>query len=154
MSRATTIVEKLMWLWVVTLMISGAQLFVWWVDRVPPFELLSYTAPPVHAGGELRIDGTVRRDVDRGCSLVGSRHMLDAKGTRYEVSGVATMTAQSLRRLDRAAPGELHLAIMTEPSMAAGPAQLVTVMQYACNPLQELIWPIDVEMAIDFEVLP
>lgn len=106
---ATKIVQSLMWLWVLILAISGAQVAWWALDRRPPFETISVTAQPVRPGGILLIDGKVRRDLDRDCSIVASRYMLDARGTRHEIMGLTTMTPEALRKMDAAAPGEVHL---------------------------------------------
>lgn len=154
MLSATRILNSLMWLWVIILIVSGVQVAVWWLDRRPPFELLSYTAPPVQAGGVLRVDGLVRRDLDRDCSVVASRNLMDSSASRYEVSSMITMTPAALRKMDAAAPGEIHLSIPIPPYMPPGRADLVTVLAYRCNPLQDIMRPIDVQMRIPFQVLP
>ena len=38
--------------------------------------------------------------------------------------------------------------------VAPGPAKMVTVLRYRCNPMQDLLRPIGVQMTIPFEVLP
>lgn len=151
---ATKIVQRLMWLWVAILSISGAQVAWWALDRSPPFETISVTAQPVRPGGILLIDGKVRRDLDRDCSIVASRYMIDSHGTRHEIMGLTTMTPEALRKMDAMAPGEVHMALRIPDYVPSGRAQMVTALAYSCNPLQDIVRPVNVEMIAPFEVLP
>ena len=148
------------WLWVpwmvIIVLVFGTliQLVAWWFDTESPFKLLSYTAPAVHAGGVLEVDGKVVRDLNRNCSLVGSRYIIDSAGTRYDIGMASIMTPDAIRSMDAIAPGELHQKFLLPYYIAPGKAVITTTMQYSCNPLQEILHPISVEMTIPFEVLP
>jgi hypothetical protein len=52
------------------------------------------------------------------------------------------------------APGVLRGQMQVPLSFPPGPARMVTVLQYRCNPIQDLFRPIGVQMTIPFEVLP
>ena len=148
------------WLWVpwmvILCVLLGAivQVAVWWFDTKPPFQLLSYTASPVRPGETLKIDGKVRRDLGRGCSLMGSRYIMDSTGTRYDMGSSALMTPSALSTMDAMSPGEIHQKFVIPLSIAPGKAVITTTMRYTCNPVHEMVKPIPVEMVIPFEVLP
>lgn len=144
------------WVWLPWLFLAGitVQVAVWAFDREPPFRLISYTAAPVRPGGVLRIEGIVKRDLARECSMVGSRYYVDAAGVRYDIGGGQTMTAKAIASLNAAAPDRLLQAHQVPAYIATGPAKLVTTMAYSCNILHDLIRPIPVDLVIDFQVIP
>lgn len=156
--RLYAAMQKWLWLpWVVIILTTVsvvAQVSVWMLDTRKPFELLSYTVNQVKAGGLLRVDGKVRRDLDRECSLRGARYIMDSQGARYDFGSSIVMTAEALRIMDKLSAGEIHQVHQLPAYIAPGPASMITTMQYVCNPLHELFRPIAVDMRIDFEVLP
>ena len=123
------------------------------LDRSPPFELLSYATNRPGPGGTLVVRAQVRRDLERECSVTFSRYLFDRFGARHEASGPQLMTPQALRNMDAMAPGQLNLQVPIPPAFPPGPASLTTVLEYRCNPLQDVLRPINVEMAIPFEVV-
>jgi len=62
--------------------------------------------------------------------------------------------SEGLREMDSAAPGELNLLVPVPLSFPPGPGKLTTMLEYRCNPLQDVVRPIGLEMNIPFEVLP
>jgi hypothetical protein len=128
----------------------GAMAF----DREPPFKLLSYWTNQPKPGGTLVVRAKVQRDLDRECSVTSSRYLFDKVGARHEASGQQMMTPQALRNMDALAPGELNLQVPIPLSFPPGPATLTTVLEYRCNPLQDIARPIPVEMSVPFEVVP
>lgn len=124
------------------------------LDRAPPFKLLSYWTNQPKPGGTLVVRAKVHRDLERECSVKFSRYLFDKVSARYKASGPQLMTPQALRNMDALAPGELNLQVPIPINFPAGPAVLTTVLEYRCNPLQDVVRPIPVEMNIPFEVLP
>ena len=111
MSRATTLLEKLMWLWWLILTASILQLVWWHLDDKPPFQLISYTSTVAKPGGVVSFDVNVKRDLERKCSVTFSRHMFDAKGRRTDLSSGQTMTSRGIAEMDALTPDKLLLDI-------------------------------------------
>lgn len=153
MIMATRLMQRLMLVWLSILTVSAGQIAVWALDRTPPFAMLSYYAPPTQRGTVLHLTGEVMRDVERGCGVIFSRHLIDAQGYRIDLTTSQRMSAAALTDMDRVMPQKLFLAVHIPAYTSPGRARLATVLQYECNPLHR-IWPIPVEMTIDFEVLP
>lgn len=154
MMRATALLERLMWFWMLILVVSLGQLVWWAMDRSPPFRLVSHQVNSPHAGGVLSVRAKVQRDLDRECSVTFSRYLFDKVGARHEASGPQMMTPKALRNMDALAPGELNLQAPIPINFPPGPASMTTVLEYRCNPLQDVSSPIPVEMNIPFEVQP
>lgn len=152
--RATALLERLMWFWVPILAVSVGQVVWWALDRDPPFRLVSHQVNSPHAGGVLSVRAKVQRDLERDCSVTFSRYLFDRNGTRHENTGPQVMTAQTIRNMDAMAPGELNVQMLVPANFPPGPASMTTVLEYRCNPLQDVARPIPVEMNIPFEVLP
>lgn len=142
--------------WVPRLALVGVLVWIGVMefDREPPFKLLSYATNQPTPGGTLIVRAHVRRDLERECSVTFSRYLFDKVGARHEASGQQLMTPQALRNMDALAPGELNLQVPIPSIFPPGPATLTTVLEYRCNPLQDLLRPISVELNMAFEVLP
>lgn len=56
--------------------------------------------------------------------------------------------------MDSRDPGKLRLAVVVPESSPPGLAHLFTTLEYYCNPLHKLAWPIEVTMELDFIVEP
>lgn len=155
MTKVTNTLEKLNMLSMFIVLVCLAQV-VWWVfDTTPPFSVLSYTSTPTRAGGSTRIEAIVKRDLGRDCSVIFSRHLFDASGVRFDITGQQMMSASALKTLNEISPDKLRLNIAVPAIAAPGRALVTTVLEYRCNPWQESIGrPIRVEMKTYFDVLP
>lgn len=129
--------------------------FIWWgADTTPPFEVTEYQAPaPIYAGETLVFAFPVKRDVMRGCSVKFSRHIFDANGQKYELTGDTTMSAQALYEMHQVMGNFLKLSIRTPEKLAPGTAQVISDLHYYCNPVH-YVFPIHLRLAFPFEVLP
>lgn len=154
MTRATQLLERMMWFWIILLIVSVGQVIWWAMDRSPPFRVLSHQVNSPHAGGVLTVRAKVQRDLERDCSVTFSHYLLDRNGARHENTGQQVMTAQAIRNMDAMAPGELNVQMLVPANFPPGPGSMTTVLEYRCNPLQDVARPIPVEMNIPFEVLP
>ena len=138
--------------WLV-IVLSLGQVAVWATDRYPPFALISATSNTPMPGGQLMVQAKVRRDLERDCSVMFSRYMFDSVGVRYDMTGPQMMSAEAIRAMDALAPGELNLIVRVPETFRPGRAVFTTVLEYRCNPLQDLLRPIYVRMDIPFEVI-
>lgn len=139
--------------WLIIILSLG-QLTIWALDRHPPFELISAEVNTPRPGGQLMIAAKVRRDLHRDCSVLFGRYLFDSIGVRYDISGPQLMSPQALRQMNAMAPGELNLILPLPATFRPGPGVFSTVLEYRCNPLQDLIRPIHVQMHVPFEVAP
>jgi len=122
-------------------------------DTKAPFAMNSYTVEPVKAGGILRLEAHVTRDLTRKCSVTFSRHAFDSAGTRLDLVGQTTMTAFALEQLELIDAGKLKLAIQIPEFAKPGPAVLITPLVYTCNAWHGLR-PIEYTMTVNFEISP
>lgn len=150
----TKVIQRLEWFWRIVLVLCAGPVLYWALDREPPFALLSYPVNSPRPGDLLYVDARVRRDIDRECTAEFSRYLFDRNGSRHEAQGPQLMTAQAIREMDAANPGVLRVPMQIPFSFPPGPAKMVTVLRYRCNPMQDLLRPIGVQMTIPFEVLP
>ena len=154
MLRVNNVVQRLVWLWRIVLVICAVPVLYWALDRSPPFELISAQTNSPRPGEIMYVDARVRRDIHRECTAEFSRYLFDRNGSRHEAQGPQLMTAQAIREMDAANPGVLRVQMQIPFGFPPGPAKMVTVLQYRCNPLQDLFRPINVQMSIPLEVLP
>lgn len=152
-SRFWMVLERLRWLPLLFMVAVLGQCTAWMLDRSPPFHLLSYQTNQPTPGGVLVVRAQVRRELDRECSVTFSRYLFDRFGARHEAGGPQLMTPQGLRSMDALAPGQLNVQAAIPINFPPGPATFNTVLEYRCNPLQDLVRPIGVEMVIPFEVV-
>ena len=154
MSKTTQLLERMMWLWMLILAVSIAQVIWWSLDREPPFRVNAVRVTNAPRGGLVHIDAEVFRDVRRECGVTLSMHLYDATGARFTIDSTAIISSAGIAAMERKTPGKLLRTIQLPAGVAVGPASMVSSMAYTCNPLQELLRPIPVEMNIPFEVLP
>lgn len=154
MQRATAVLERMMWLWIVLLSVSVAQVAYWWFDRAPPFSVTSYSVAPVYQGGYIHIDAIVKHDLTRECSVTLSNNLYDSSGSRYLLEPPVRLQHGAIAAVDRKTPGRMVRNMPLPEGVAVGPAALVSSMAYECNLLQELVRPISVQIEFLFEVLP
>lgn len=152
--RMTKVLQRAEWFFSLVLVLCAVPVLYWSLDRSPPFALLSAQVNSPRPGGILYVDARVRRDLDRECSVEFSRYLFDRNGSRHEAGGPQLMTPQAIRAMDAAAPGILRVTMQIPIGFPPGPAEMVTVLQYRCNPIQDLFRPIGVQMTIPLEVLP
>lgn len=153
MSRVTSWLESYIKVAFALLFIWFAILGYWAVDRSSPFQLKDYTVFNAGRGQTMFIDADVQRDTARACAVTFSRYLFDSKLIRHELGGGQYMSAAALKDMDATLPGRLRLAIQVPPGAALGPASLITALEYNCNPVHT-VWPIEVLMKMNVEVLP
>ena len=127
----------------------------WAFDRDPPFAVVGPVMAFNAAPGETAFfNADVRRDLDRECSVIFSRHMIDGAGVRHDFAkDPRVMTSDGIRAMDLLMAGRLRLAVEIPRGANPGPAVYTTELQYSCNPLHR-IWPIDVTMPLRFRIEP
>lgn len=130
------------------------QLGMWVADRAVPFRALSHTSTPVHPGETVRLTINVERELWRDCSTTFSRYMLDSTGGRRDLVSGQFMSADNIRDLDRTSPGQLILDIDIPTTYKPGLVRHLTSLEYECNPVHRLFWPIRTTMEVDFIVSP
>ena len=101
----------------------------------------------------LNADPYPNSDLDRKCSVTYSRIFYDASGAQFDITpGVQMMTDVALNDLNRRTPDSLILSITVPPKAAPGKGALISVLDYVCNPVQQL-YPVSMLVTIDVEVL-
>ena len=130
------------------------QLGEWAFDRSPPFAVVGpVTALGARPGETAYFNAEVRRDLDRECSVVFSRYMIDGAGVRHDFArDPRVMTPNGLRAMDVLMAGQLRLAVEIPRGANPGPAVYATELRYTCNPIHKL-WPIEVTMPLRFWIL-
>ena len=129
------------------------QLTAWGLDRRVPFILTGYTATAALPGDVVIVRARVTRDLNRRCSVTYSRMFFDSAGSRYDItSGAQIMNADALDDLNRRNPNGLILSVVLPPQATQGKGALVTVLDYACNPVHQL-FPVPVLLTMDVDVL-
>lgn len=153
MSRITHWMER--YILVSWLIIVAAALVAgyWALDRTPPFVLGQYTVFNGRAGETAFVAANVERKTARACTVNFSRYLIDAQRIRHDLGGMQYMSAAALQQMERDMPDALRLAVKIPPDMPTGPANLVTALEYRCNPVHAL-WPMDVLLEMKLEVLP
>ena len=122
------------------------------IDREPPFAVLSVMPAEARPGEYITIEAKVRRDTWRKCDAEFSRYLHDASGARFDL-GHSITSAEMIGKLESASPGVLRVSVLLPASMAPGPANLETVLDYYCNKVHRWI-PITVTTDLPFLVLP
>ena len=148
--KSLNVLERTLWIAWAVILAAALQIGYWALDRDPPFELIKINSVTIY-GDVVKFDMSVRRDLNRGCSVEFGRHFIDSSGYRHDIVVGQIMDAQTLADMDKAMGGKLLLSMDLPPGMARGPAVMTTVLRYSCNPLQNL-WPIPVRMSVPFEV--
>lgn len=133
---------------------SFALVIVFWaLDREPPFKVLDYKISQAKAGESTVIRATVHRDLDRRCSVMISRMFIDSTGTRFDLTeGAQFMNARALEEYSRRSPNMLNVSVAVPKSAALGTANVMTVLDYECNPVQQ-VYPIPMVVNFDLEVI-
>jgi hypothetical protein len=140
------------WTFAALALLGVVQIAVWALDRRPPFVLLD-VAPAVAVPGEsVVITMAVRRDVSRHCAATFTRWVFDGKNVRIDLEGQQTMSAAGVANIEARAPGRLTVRVPIPISAFPGLAELVTDIDYVCNPLQKW-WPINVISRAPFEIV-
>ena len=152
MERHLWIAQLIVFLVVVS---TAVQVVVWSFDRDLPFIVTGYTATPTRAGGVLHLEAAVIRDASRECSVELGSHFYDSDGTRFSAGDAGTfVSAEGIRAIEAKTPGKLIRKLRLPDDIAPGPAALISTMHDRCNPLQDLVRPIQVQTDFRFEVLP
>lgn len=135
-----------------TIAICLGILGTWSLDRTPPIKLLSSIDSQALPGSYIVIHAKVKRDLTRHCAVDYSRYMYDGAGVRYDLQGTTTLTEEAIQLTDKITPDALRLGFVVPQSAHPGPASLVSVLEYRCNPLHR-IWPIEMVFTMPFTVL-
>ena len=152
MARLTSWIERYIFVSWMILAGTGIIALYWALDRSPPFVLGSYTAFNAQPGETMFITASVQRAAEHDCSVRFSRYLVDSNKVRHEIAPDGFMSATALKDLERESPNQLRIALRVPLAAAPGPGALVTNMEYQCNPLHA-VWPIDVLLRMDIEVL-
>ena len=138
------------WLLCVPIVWQGG---LWLTDRSPPFAITGAVVTVNARPGDMAFfTALVRRDLDRDCSVLFTRHLIDGKGMRFDLSKEpGVLTAEGLQAMDAAMGGYLRLAVAVPESAAPGPAIFATNFSYMCNPIHRA-WPIEVSMSMLFVI--
>lgn len=148
-ARIDGLLHTLRWLPYTLIIVALIQVAVWAADRTPPFKVIKGTIiPPTVAGGILRIEGQVIRDVSRSCNLFVTQWVEDSFGFRHYLASVE-MQAESIRKLEEISPGVTRYAPALPPGITPGPATYHAESQYTCNPVHSA-FPIVVLTRIPF----
>jgi hypothetical protein len=117
-------------------------------DRAPPFALLKseYPPPVVAPGAYVALRADVRRDIERDCSAVMSRHIHFADARRVELP-VAQFSAHELAAQELRAPGRMAPVVLVPAWAPDGRADMIATLRYRCgrNPWH---WPFPIEVVI------
>lgn len=153
MARITSWLER--YIIVSWMIIAGAGLVAlyWGADRTPPFVLSDYTVIDAGRGETAYVDASVKRDVGRNCTVTFVRYLVDVNKVRHDIGATQYMTAAALEQMERDMPKSLKLAVRIPNDVPVGHAQLITALEYRCNPMH-LIAPIDVLLKMDLKILP
>lgn len=143
-----------MWFWIIILIVSVGQVIWWSIDRDPPFRVDAVRVSNASPGGFIHIDADVYRDVRRECGVTLSTNLYDSTGARFPIDSTAVISSSGIAALERKSPGKLRSTIQIPFGVAIGQASIVSSMIYTCNPMQEVIRPIQVQTEFMFEVLP
>ncbi|TCM56141.1 hypothetical protein C8J36_103511 [Rhizobium sp. PP-F2F-G48] len=129
--------------------VSSFNIAVMIVDREAPITYQSARplAMRVEQGGTIEVEYKVFRS--RICPVVAKRWLYDANGVRHSVP-------QFTVGADLLAGRETYRRSITIPSAAAvGPAWYEVVLEYTCNPLQQLLGPTTVvSPPVRFSIVP
>ena len=96
----------------------------------------------------------VRRSVERDCSAILTRWVIDGKGVKIDLEGQQRISADAIRELEERTPGLLITAVPVPLIAFPGDAMLVSDLEYVCNPVQKWWWPINVTTIAPFKIGP
>lgn len=126
---------------------------IWALDRRPPFEMYEYTVNQPAPGGTLEVHASVRRDLNRRCSVKYTRVMYDEKGRRFWESPELTMSDKAITEMDVKMNSKLDILVSVPDDAPVGKISLITDLQYNCNPIQAF-WPIPVVTTVETKIIP
>ena len=149
--RLDRLLLRMSWLPSLVLLVAFLLVLAQAADRSAPFAILSVEPAAARPGEMVVIRARVWRDTSRNCSASMSRSVFDAHRTRYDYPMMKFSDAV-IDSMERATPGELLVSVMVPPGAAAGPADLVSVLEYSCNQVHAL-WPVEVTTVMPFTVL-
>lgn len=122
------------------------------LDRDPPFAVLQVYPAAARPGETVTIHAEVWRDPMRQCAAIMGRSVFDSSKVRFDYP-VASFSASSIAKMDRDTPGRMAVSLVVPFGASAGPAELVSVLDYRCNQAH-VLWPITVTTHIPFTILP
>lgn len=146
------VVRTVQWTFAGLAALGVAQIAAWALDRTPSFQLVHVFPAIAVPGQSVVLTMEVRRDVARHCSVSFNRWIYDGKNVRIDLEGRQQMSAAAIENLDARAPRLLTVSVPIPTSAFPGEAELVSDLDYVCNPLQ-VWWPINVVMRAPFEIV-
>jgi hypothetical protein len=152
MARLTLALQRFNWLPNIVLVFAICMLAYWASDRREVFELKNFIWTVGPRGGVAFLDGQADRNLDRHCEVYYSRYMFDSRGYRWDLTGVLHMSAEAVEQMDREAPGRLRLTVPIPEGASTGPAKVVTMLTYTCNPIHR-IWPVNQVLVIPITII-
>ena len=122
-------------------------------DREAPFAVLGVEPAEAKPGEWVSVTAHVKRDLKRKCSVDFSRNIIDKSGLMYVLQSRSSASDDMIRQMDARKPGKLVLSFLVPPTASYGEADIVSVLEYQCNPMQR--WrPIEMTTVIPFTILP
>lgn len=124
----------------------------WILEDEVPFKLIHTVPLEVKAGEYATFKAAVKRDVARGCSLSLSRKIFTPSGSYIDLKDRDNLSAKQIAELNRRSPGLLLLTIPIPNHLSPGQYELVTDLEYTCNPWN-WISPIEGYSSLPFTVV-
>lgn len=148
------LVRTAQWSFAALAALGIAQMLVWAADREPPFEVVGVDPALATPGESVVLVFHVRRSVERECSAILTRWVIDGKGVKIDLEGQQRISADAIRELERRTPGLLITSVPVPLSAFPGDAMLISDLEYICNPVQKWWWPISITTQAPFTIGP
>lgn len=122
------------------------------LDRAPPFLVTNGRIDPPNptTNGSITVTWDIRatRSCQPSSNATVTRTIVDSKGVRHTYAPVHAVYGTP----EQHEPDEIKRRIPL-PENITGHARYSSIACYACNPLQEYLWPICIQMPeVDFEI--
>lgn len=152
LKRIDAAMQRFAWLPRWTLIVAGVICMYWAADRAAPSGVISVDPAYARPGEFVTIRYSMWKDADRDCHLRVSRSLFDARNDKADYPSVS-FSDEALARIERDTPGRRSVTVAIPDTAAAGPAVLVSSLEYECNRMHAL-WPIRVTTVLPFTILP
>ena len=133
------------------LIIIAVNVVFWAFDDELPIKI-GFVEPASGRPGDLiNITAHVKRDIKRNCTLHLSRRLFSPNGFYTDLKDEDTFTPKDIIGLERRSPNLLKVTIAIPRGIGPGRYELVSRLQYSCNPWQ-YFYPIEGESILPFDV--
>jgi hypothetical protein len=148
-----TTLQRFVWVAQCIIALSILAVLYYAADREAPFQIISVEPAEARAGDVVTIRATVRRDVSRKCAADFSRYIFTNNGARFDLGKPTHASPEMIEDMERRNPHRLSVSVLVPEGAQAGPARLITALEYECNKVHAL-WPIEVTTVLPFTILP